>query len=304
MSISEINHSADASEGDMEEAIRRIGEEIGSLHALVRGEQHGWLDHVAASRLVGPRGLDQGTQVRTLDEILQQLQALFLQIHAYNTRIRASQQRGAVRPELLLADLIPWEDGRPTLTEMASSLIRRIIIATRLELMLHAASLQKLEDQVSSAFEALGKLADHVLQDFEMYKDAPGACLRSMRDECNTEILMLKAAMARLGMEMPRQRLLDEFFSRVESEGVGSGDANDGDGVLPDETPTVDNEHAMRGDSRGDVEIGSDDEVDARPVEVTEMEEAEYENDGCGSRCRAKQGQTRIRDYFSPYEGP
>lgn len=178
--------------------------------------------------------------------------------------------------------------------------MRRIIIAARLESSIQAASLRKLEDRLGFAFDLLRAMADHILQDFQSHMDAPDACVQCLKYEYETEVLMLKAAMARLGMGMPRQRLIDEYFRLIEDDGTSSVGLTDGVGGSTDPAPDSSTGVALTGNASEDIDMVSEDGFEVDCEEHKEMNDAEQDD---WEYSAATQRQTCITDYYAPCDG-
>ena len=253
--------SPDTTNAVSEQTLLDIEHSIRSLESMIGDEHRAWTDHLTKSQSDGPHPLQRGTRIRTADDITQQLQNLDEQLKAYNIRVRAIRERGAVQYELTLEDLVDAEDAKAISTEMASSLTQRIIVNARLTLNAHGTALQKQEVILIWAFHALGDMARNIKRSFEAERASPDGCLWCLKLHTECMILMLKAMMARLGMKTERQRVISEFFEKVDT--LASGDVNEGPSGQLDGPMSLTNEQEYSSDAgqqEDDVEMGEDHE--------------------------------------------
>ena len=268
----------DAGDVVLQGALSNLEREIQSLHGRLDHGLQRWTTHLTRARANGPHKLQRGTRIRTADDITRQMKALHEQIEAYNVRIRAIRERGVDHVEITIVQLVDPDDTAPSSTELASSFMRRLIVSARLALHVHSAGLRKLEDSITIAFGVVKRMATDITRTFEEARSSADTCLWGLRNDVEGMALMLKAAMGRMGMKMARQRIIYEFFAKLDLEGTAGGTA----GAVQMGSTAVHEENGI--DDAQDRKAGRDDNES--------MTDA---SDVCG---RVEMCQTCITDYF------
>lgn len=278
-----------------QQALDETEYEINSLNARVKNEFLAWTQHLTMSREEGPHQLSAETSFKNDRAVMHELQILMEQIAAYNVRAAATRDRSASFRNVSLADLIDEEEVQPVSTEMSRPLLRRIIIISRIRLHAFSRALYEQESYVTAGYFTLLIMAEttsEVLKEGKADELCDPWCL--VRDvECLN--LATKAKMARLGMKMARQRVIEEFFDKVVAEEAEDGPQADGgvDAVVEQLRQIV----GERNEDEKMEETGGEGEGGGVEMDEGNKEEGEeYKNEseaGVGA-----ESQTHITDYF------
>lgn len=210
MSLSHAD--SDPMDPDLQNALCSVAQDIERLVRRIADEQQAWITHLVQARADDIHKLHGDTRFRTADEMMQQLQAVYDQVQSFNYRASASHERGTNLPELEWTDVVPSDETLVLSTETASTMLRRAIISARLELTLQLAALTKVENAISLAFRVLARMADNISRNLHSRIHSPDSCRWCLWDDSTYMVNMLKSVMARLGMPLARQRMMDEYF--------------------------------------------------------------------------------------------